>query len=915
MNLFQLYQAGLHTLKKRPLMLFFPLLTLVIGFSFYWNLSQQYQAMQANTFTSLKAFQQKLLNTEIQLNSSLHSLQQFYSNANFDLDTFEYLIEAYTLTTAYQSLAYATLIKNQHHFIDAMHQKGFESCQIHHHILSPWQGEPTLNRSKDNLPPNQANQVLPISTIFPYTPEYTSHICEDLTPFIQNKLPFLQKQGTSIHSYTLFVHHKYKSRPILLQFSPLYLHGTLQGVITGKIDLQALLSNYKAENEARLSLLYLNRSIAYQNTLTHHNNLDITLSTIDLTLPLQFFGKPLILTYHAPWRLSQVNLFSLILSPLITSLVFILLFQLTRQLALRYDALSTYKKRLQQLLNNAHDAIVITNERGQIKNWSPGAEALFGYTFEQVKQQNIFSLLLISEQESAQETPFTEVLTEIQNHTHQPLVLKAQNTPPIQAKLSATPIELEEGREYFFEIHDITHEVKQAKRIEQLAFYDSLTGLENRTQFKENINTLLEQESDFRAAVLFLDLDGFKQVNDTLGHDAGDELLKIIALRLRGFIDHIDRYHHLCRFGGDEFIMFTPYDDLLTLKNLALRILKSLQRPIHITQGTISVSASIGIALYPKDGNCHDLLIRRADSAMYAAKKEGKNTFTFYTPQIEEQLNEHIKIEQALKTAIRNREFFLVYQPKINAKGYSLHSFEALIRWVHPELGFVPPDKFIAIAEESDLINDIGDWVIDTTLKQLQQWRQHPQLKNIPIAVNLNSKQIVTPNFFENLAEKISAFRLSTNLLELELTERSIMTNVESNIHHLNTMKALGFNLAIDDFGTGYSSLSYLKELPITTLKIDKSFIDGLPTDEHDKAITRTIINLSQTLNFHTVAEGVETMEQLSFLCEAGCQIIQGYLFSKPLKEEEIEDWLQQHQERIIDKMDICRGKGENNEC
>ncbi len=908
MRLFRLYQAGINTLKKRPLMLFFPLFFLVMGFTFYWNLFLQHQSIQAKTFASLKAFQQNLLNTETQLNNSLHNLQQFHSSANFDLDTFKYLLEAHALTTEYQTLAYATLVKDQPQFITSMHQKGFESCHIHHHILSPWKGEPSVTPSENTLP---SNKVLPISTIFPYTPEHTSHICEDLIPFIQNSLSPIQKQGSANKSFTLFVHHKHKQLPIMLQFSPFYLQGTLQEVIIGEIDPQELLSNYKTEYEASLNLMYQSHSIAHQNTLIPPTSLDPILANIDLALPIQFLGKPLTLTYHAPWRLSQVNLFSLLLSTLIASVAFMLLFGLTRQLVQRYDTLGIYKKRLQQLINNAHDAIVITNEDGKIKKWSPSAKTLFGYTFEQVKQQNIFSLLLSSEQE----TSFSEALDKIQNNSNKPLVLKTKNGTPIQAKLSVTPIELEDGREYFFEIHDITREVKQAKRIEQLAFYDSLTGLENRTQFKENINALIEQDPEFKAAILFLDLDGFKQINDSLGHNAGDELLKIVALRLRGFIDHIDRFHHLCRFGGDEFIMFTPYKSLQTLENLARRILKSLQRPIHITQGTISVSASIGIALYPEDGDHHDLLVRRADSAMYAAKKEGKNTFTFYTPQMEEQLNEQIKIEQALKTAIRNHEFFLVYQPKINTHDYSLHSFEALIRWIHPELGFVPPDKFIAIAEESDLINEIGDWVIETTLKQLQRWQQHPQLKNIPIAVNLSSKQIVTPEFFGSLAERGYAYQLTPNLLELELTERSIMTNIESNIHHLNTMKSLGFNMAIDDFGTGYSSLSYLKQLPINTLKIDKSFVDGLPENEHDKAITHTIINLSQNLNVQTVAEGVETMEQLTFLYKAGCQIIQGYLFSKPLKEEDIEDWLQQHQERFIGKTYICCGEDESDVC
>ena len=891
MKLAQLYTTIARKLKQHLLQLFIPLLILTLAITAYWNLSQQYQARWHYEASNLNTLKQNLLNIENRLNESLQNLHNFHLNVNFDIETLKTLMKAYALSTPYRSLSYASVLKQPDAFIKEMQQKGFESCQIHNHIYTPWEGETEIKKHLAYLP--DKTDYLPIRIIMPYTPENTIHLCEDMTTFAQLSFLRPQTQQQPVKFYTLFVQHKYLNFPTLLQITPTYFHGKLQNVIIGEIDLQQLLANNDNNPSHQLQLLYNGHKVAHHKTPTPDTLFDkIALTEIQLKTPIQLFHKSFKLTYHTPWTLNQLNYVSLILSLLIATIAFTLIFFLSHQLIQHLDTLTLYQKRLQQLIHNAHDAIIITDQQGNIKTWSPAAESLFGYTQPQAQQQPFCFLFFLTEKEMS----FSQWIQDIQKQTEQSLLFKNKKGEPIHVKLSTTPIQIGEELEYFFEIYDITHEIKQTKRIEQLAYYDTLTGLENRTLFKQNIDSLLKQEPNLSAAMLFLDLDGFKQVNDTLGHKAGDELLKVIALRLRGFINHIDRYHHLCRFGGDEFLIFIPYENQQALENLTQRILKSLQRPIHITQSTISVSASIGIALCPKDGNSHDLLIRRADSAMYAAKNEGKNTFAFYQEQMEEQLNEQIQIEQALKTAINNHELFLVYQPKIDAHSYRLKGFEALIRWIHPELGFVPPDKFIAIAEETDLINSIGDWVIQTALNQLQAWKEHPQLKNIPIAVNLSSKQITSATFFERLAETCTKHQVTTDQLELELTERSIMTNVQSNLQPLQVMQTLGFKMAIDDFGTGYSSLSYLKTLPIHTLKIDKSFVDGLPQDEHDKAITQTIINLAQNLNFQIVAEGVETQEQLEFLKKTNCQTIQGYYFSKPLKTSEIENWLQQHQ-------------------
>ena len=877
----QIKQILINTLKNQPLRLFFPLLLIVLTATIYWNLSLQYQTFQGNAQTVFESTKQRLNKTLTQLNQSFSHLQDYHNSANFNLRTFENLMEAEVLTSRFETFAYAVVEKHPQNFVRKMQEEGFESCQIHHHILS-------LTSEKETTTVHP--YPLPIISVFPYTPEEAVYFCEDLSPFI--------KPDTQT-TYRLIVQHKYKPNPVILQIAPFYLYNQLESALTNIIDPQQLLENiYSGKDEGQVQLYANGRLIAEINHTEPAHFSNITLYPLQLQDDaFQFLDQSMSLKYFQPYTLGQIDYFSLSVSLMVATLFYLLLFALTRKIILHYEALNSYKLRLKQLIQNAHDALIITDDTGKIRTWSPAAQALFDYTETEVKGKEIFSLICLSDPEK----PFLARLKKLRNDPKMPRQLKTNKSELIQAQIKVIPIEIEGTFEYFFDIHDITHELKQAKRIEQLAYYDVLTGLENRIQFEENLKQLIQQEPQTQLAILFLDLDGFKQVNDTLGHDAGDELLKVVALRLRNYVHIVDLYHHICRFGGDEFILSLPFQSEDALEKFLQGILNSLQRPIGLSFGRVTVSASIGIALYPTDGDDYNTLIRHADSAMYAAKSKGKNTFCFYQASMEEQLDEQMKIEQALKTAIKNNELFLVYQPKINSENYQLQSFEALIRWIHPELGFVPPDKFIAVAEESNLIHQIGDWVIETALKQLQQWQQHPNLKNIPVAINLSGKEMLNPNFFEDLAEKVSEYQLTPELLELELTERSVMTNVESNLQHLNQMTALGFKLAIDDFGTGYSSLSYLKRLPIHTLKVDKSFIDGLPNDENDKAISLTILNLAQTLKFHTVAEGVETMAQFEFLCKAGCETIQGYLFSKPLKVEEIEDWFQQHKKQYID--------------
>lgn len=480
--------------------------------------------------------------------------------------------------------------------------------------------------------------------------------------------------------------------------------------------------------------------------------------------------------------------------------------------------------------------------------------------------------------------------------------LEIEKNHPIWARLTIAPLEVNDGKEYFIFAQDISEQRKQAQQIRKMAYFDELTGLENRSRFEKALSFLLEkipQELEGKqAALLFLDLDGFKKVNDTLGHEAGDELLAHVATRIRNVVPHFDRFHRVARFGGDEFVLFLVYEDEAALKGCLEGILTSLSRPFELQKGTVNVSASIGVARYSEDGTTLDALERHADAAMYAAKAKGKNAYMFYSKEMGEQAHEQLRLETDLKQALKNDEVYMVYQPKVDAKTFALTGFEALIRWEHPQLGFIPPDKFIAIAEETNLILEVDEWVLHQVLKQLASWQQ-TSLANLPVAINLSSKKIVQEGFFHRLAEQLNKLSLTPALVELEITEHSLMSSAEEHIKQMQEARALGFFFAVDDFGTDHSSLAYLKRLPIHTLKIDRSFVKDLPENEEDKVIACTIISMAHSLRLSTVAEGVETEAQVHWLQTQACDTFQGYYFAKPLKVEEIEPWLEAHQKRF----------------
>jgi len=464
-----------------------------------------------------------------------------------------------------------------------------------------------------------------------------------------------------------------------------------------------------------------------------------------------------------------------------------------------------------------------------------------------------------------------------------------------------------------------SHEVRQLaqalgrrrqaeQRIRQLAYYDEVTELPNRTWFKEHLSRVLKAGEGQTAAVMFLDLDNFKRVNDTLGHSIGDLLLKEVSKRMLVNVRATDEVVHagtvqseaLARLGGDEFTLVltalnTPSDAAI----VASRLLQALSQPIMIGPHEITISASIGIATYPDDGTDVESLIKSADMAMYFAKHDGRNRYQFYTQAMQETALKRLTIEQNLRGAIERGELFLHYQPQIDVRTREVISVEALARWNSAELGNVSPAEFIPIAEETGLILSIGEWVMRTAAAQCKAW-QDEGIDLPRIAVNVSVHQFAQEGFVARVAEILQETGLEPAALELEITESLLMKHGESALGILHALKSLGVQLAIDDFGTGYSSLSYLKQFPINHLKIDRSFICSVASDEQDSAIASAIITMGHNMRMRVSAEGVETASQMSFLSEQHCDEAQGFLMSRPLSADHAADFLRKHLHRQV---------------
>lgn len=439
--------------------------------------------------------------------------------------------------------------------------------------------------------------------------------------------------------------------------------------------------------------------------------------------------------------------------------------------------------------------------------------------------------------------------------------------------------------------NDITQRKKAEQLIYHLAYHDTLTELPNRRLFMDRLRTEVQQarRAHTQLAVVFLDLDRFKQINDSAGHETGDRILIEAATRLRQSVREQDM---VARLGGDEFVvLLSNIKSKAEVETISRNIQTVVQQPIDSGGQTFHISCSMGVSVYPSDGLDTDDLLKRADMALYSVKDQGRNGYSFFDPEMEAQSLERILLENELKKAIEQKQFHLDYQPKVNLETGELIGMEALVRWNHPELGKIPPNKFITVAEESGLIVPLGEWVLHAACRQNKQWQNegYPALK---VSVNVSARQFYQPDLLAMIKRILVETELEPQWLEIEVTE-GVFVDIEHATAILHQLQQLGVHTSIDDFGTGYSSFNYIKHLPINTLKIDASFVKDVHRNKESQAIVKAILAIARTLQLNVIAEGVETEEQLAVLSEDGCIEGQGFLFAKPLSSEEFGAYLQ----------------------
>lgn len=538
------------------------------------------------------------------------------------------------------------------------------------------------------------------------------------------------------------------------------------------------------------------------------------------------------------------------------------------------------------VMNSISDMLLIFKENFSIYNANSQAFTTLNYDKKDLIGMSFHDLFLDQDQANSFLSIKKQLLQKQDVSIEGVIVTKQGDQIPVEVK--ARHIELG-GDNYILALaRDISLRKEQEAKIHHLAYYDALTGLPNRSLFLDRLNQVLAKSirHDQQSALLFMDLDRFKTINDSLGHDIGDELLIEISDRLKEMMRDEDT---VARLGGDEFVVILPElatrtePAALNARRITNRILESLAEPIHVGEHTLHISASIGIRLFPDANLDAKSILKQADTALYRAKAGGRNTFHFYRPSMQLLADQHLEMEKALHTSLQNNELYLHYQPQVN-QNFQIVGAEALLRWQHPKQGFIPPDQFIPLAEETGLILPIGKWVMYQTCAQLAQWQKDSLCpENFRLAINISAKQFEHASFIDQLTDIVQSTGVNPNLLELELTESVLISNLDNTIAKMELIRDMGIALSIDDFGTGYSSLKYLKRMPINQLKIDKSFIVDLLTDSNDRAITETIIAMASHLQMEIIAEGVEDADVMEQLLALGCNQFQGYYFSRPV--------------------------------
>lgn len=560
------------------------------------------------------------------------------------------------------------------------------------------------------------------------------------------------------------------------------------------------------------------------------------------------------------------------------------------------EALKESEERFRSLSEQAPDIIFTLDSEGRFAYVNPAWERLIGDSPEDVKGRSFINFC-------DGESHFQCLRVFKRITTHRETVrdiegdLKDKKGRVLHFAFSGSPDFDSTGRMIGIigMLRDITERRVTEEQLRYMVYHDPLTGLYNRKAFYDRLEDRIAQSyrsATGQWALLFLDLDRFKDVNDTLGHDVGDELLVMASERIS---DTLRKSDYVYRLGGDEFTIITgKLATGLDASLVANRILEIISEPFHIRGFEIYVTASVGISLFPHDGETVDILIKHADLAMYDAKQDG-NCCRFFASEMNERALTRMHLDSNLRQAIRKNQFALHYQPMVDDNG-KLVSVEALIRWIHPEMGMVSPDQFIPLAEETGFILPIGEWVLRTACHQIKDWAEEG-LDDIYVAVNLSARQLKQPDLVEMVRDILDETGIQPESLHLEITETSVMDDPEEAIAKMQLLHDMGIRFSMDDFGTGYSSLSYLKKLPVTTLKIDRSFVRDAASNIEDQEIIRTIISMARNLKMETLAEGVEELAQKEFLSAQGCKMMQGFYFGKPMPGDQIQAWLAESRE------------------
>jgi diguanylate cyclase (GGDEF)-like protein/PAS domain S-box-containing protein len=568
------------------------------------------------------------------------------------------------------------------------------------------------------------------------------------------------------------------------------------------------------------------------------------------------------------------------------------------------EMLFTEKERAQVTLNSIGDAVLSTDIQGRVTYLNVVAEKITGWTREEAAGKDIEEVFVIVDGSTREPcaNPLRAAINKNRTVQLTPnCILIRRDGTEFAIEDSAAPIHDRDGLPTGAVIvfHDVSVARALGAEMSHMAQHDILTNLPNRTLLQDRLSQAIvtANRNDSRIAILFLDLDGFKHINDSLSHAVGDRLLQLVAKRLLAAVRTSDT---VCRLGGDEFVILlseVAHEGDAGVK--AGKILSALSAPFEMEQITLRVTASVGVTTYPEDGRSAELLIRNADLAMYQAKEKGRNNYQFFEKGMNVRAVERQAIEGDLRCALERDEFVMHYQPKIDLKTGEITGVEALLRWQHPVRGLVGPMQFISVAEDCGLMLPIGKWVLRESCRQAKAW-QNSGLPLIEVAVNVSSVEFRNDQFLGSISTILKETGLKPGYLELELTESVLMQHAEFSVPVLQKLKAMGVRLAIDDFGTGYSSLSYLRQFPIDTLKVDQSFIHEINADTDEATIISAVINMGCRLKHRVIAEGVETAEQLAFLRAHGCDEGQGYYFARPMPAEETAKLLEMGRELTI---------------